>query len=85
MVLAIVGLANIYPTWMAAISAIALGAALMLHGAAVAARYYSLLDETGSRTRRPRHRNSAEGSAPRLSAARRESCLASWLCSTSHP
>src|SRR5690242_18960386 len=49
-VLAMVGLANIYPTWMAAISAIALGAALMLRGAAVAARYYSLLDETGSRT-----------------------------------
>ncbi|HET6575427.1 MAG TPA: hypothetical protein VFG68_17625 [Fimbriiglobus sp.] len=45
-VLAIVGLAGIYPIWMAGISAIALGAALMLRGMAVASRYYSLLDET---------------------------------------
>lgn len=45
-VLTIVGLAGVYPIWMAGIGAIALGAALMLRGATVASRYYSLLDET---------------------------------------
>ena len=47
-VLAIVGLAGVFPTWMAAVSAIALGSALLLRGTALTARYYSLLDETGS-------------------------------------
>lgn len=47
-VLAIVGLAGVFPTWVAAVSAIALGSALLLRGTALTARYYSLLDETGN-------------------------------------
>jgi hypothetical protein len=49
-VLAIVGLAGIMPTWMAAIGAIALGGALLMRGVVAAARYSALLEETaGSR------------------------------------
>ena len=47
-VLSIVGLAGIMPIWMAAISAIAIGAALMVRGITLTLRYYSLLDESGA-------------------------------------
>ncbi len=47
LVLGIIGLCGVMPSWMASIAIIALGAGLILQGASVAARYYSLLDETG--------------------------------------
>jgi hypothetical protein len=46
-VLAILGLAGIFPTYMAPIAAIALGGAFLLQGSAIAARYGRLLSETG--------------------------------------
>jgi hypothetical protein len=45
--LAIIGLAGIYPLYLAPITVIALGGALMMQGSAVAARYTRLLRETG--------------------------------------
>jgi hypothetical protein len=45
-VLAIVGLAGIFPVYLAGVAAIVLGAALLLQGAAVAARFSELLTET---------------------------------------
>lgn len=45
-VLSIIGLAAVYPSFMASISAIVIGAALMLRGCALTARYYSLLEES---------------------------------------
>ncbi len=47
-VLAILGLAHIAPQMMAAVSAIALGAALIMDGAAVAAEYSRILAESGN-------------------------------------
>lgn len=47
-VLAIVGLAGVYPSWLASIAAIAIGAALLLRGIALTTRYYSLLNESGA-------------------------------------
>jgi hypothetical protein len=47
-VLGIVGLAGVFPSWMASIAAIVVGAALMLRGLALTARYYSLLSESGA-------------------------------------
>lgn len=49
-VLAILGLANIVPQMMLAVSTIALGAALILDGAAVAAEYSRILAESGNDT-----------------------------------
>lgn len=45
-VLSIIGLAAVYPSFMASISAIVVGAALLIRGCALTARYYSLLDES---------------------------------------
>ena len=45
-VLAIVGLAGLVPIYLAAIAAIVLGAALLLQGIAIAARFSDLLAET---------------------------------------
>lgn len=49
-VLAILGLAHIAPQMMAAVSAIALGAALIMDGAAVAAEYSRILAHSGKGT-----------------------------------
>jgi len=47
-VLAILGLANIWPGYMASIATIAIGAALLFQGAAVASRYSDLARRTGA-------------------------------------
>ncbi|HLJ96030.1 MAG TPA: hypothetical protein VKU02_22840 [Gemmataceae bacterium] len=45
-VLAIVGLAGVFPIYLAAVAAIVLGAALLIQGAAIAARFSALVAET---------------------------------------
>lgn len=47
-VLAIVGLAGVFPGYLAAIATIAIGAALVVEGASILARFGELLTETGS-------------------------------------
>lgn len=47
-VLAVLGLANIWPGYMASIATIAVGAALLFQGGAVAARYADLAKRTGA-------------------------------------
>lgn len=47
-VLSIIGLAAVYPGFMASICAIVLGAALVLRGFAITTRYYSLLEASGA-------------------------------------
>src|SRR5690606_29009125 len=47
-VLAVLGLANIWPGYMASIATIAVGAALLFQGGAVAARYSDLAKRTGA-------------------------------------
>jgi hypothetical protein len=46
-VLAVVGLADVLPVWMAGVATIVVGAALISHGGAVAARWRDLLDHLG--------------------------------------
>ena len=63
LVLSIIGLAGVLPSWMASISAICIGAALLLRGFALTARYYELLDETGAG--KPSRPSLAAASGPR--------------------
>jgi hypothetical protein len=48
-ILAIIGLANMWPGYMAPIATIAVGAALLFQGGAIAARYSHMADEVGAR------------------------------------
>lgn len=48
-VLAIIGLANMWPGYMASIATIAVGAALLFSGGAIAARYSHLAEEVGAK------------------------------------
>ncbi|MCO6435609.1 MAG: hypothetical protein J5J06_00800 [Phycisphaerae bacterium] len=50
LVVAIIGLAGLYPLPLAAIATIAVGGALLLEGGTIAARYRSILTETGGGT-----------------------------------